>query len=53
MPIEIRELVVRVTVGDPPSDFSIDEKKLQEIKKSIIRECSEEVLARMETKAER
>lgn len=53
MPIEIRELVVRVTIEDHKNKKSGDAKDLQEIKNKIIKECVDKVLAKLESISER
>ena len=55
MPLEIRELIIRVTVqeemGLPLRQE--DDPSLADLKKSIVRECVEEVLHKLEKLAER
>jgi hypothetical protein len=53
MPLEIRELVIKVTIGEENTPSPTDEKALLAIKRSIIKQCVEEVLIKLEKKAER
>jgi hypothetical protein len=53
MPLEIRELVIKVTVEEENTTSPSDEKTLFALKRAIIRECVEEVLLKLEKKAER
>lgn len=57
MPLEIRELVIKVTVnennGHAQSDNEILEAKLQEMKNRIVRECMEKIMSRIEKIGER
>ncbi|MES2328693.1 MAG: DUF5908 family protein [Bacteroidota bacterium] len=51
MPLEIRELVVRVTVKETetqPIELEIN-KKIQEMKAKVVKECIENILERMDT----
>jgi predicted DNA-binding protein len=49
MPLEIRELVIRVAVNEnnqsANQDFDFLEKKLQETKNIIVKECIEKVMS--------
>jgi hypothetical protein len=53
MPLEVRELVIKVTIEEENTTPPSDEKALFAIKRAIIRECVEEVLVRLEKRAER
>ncbi len=54
MPIEIRELVIRVTIDDHKAKPSApDAKELQELRNKLVKECVDKVLARLESLAER
>jgi uncharacterized protein DUF5908 len=48
MPLEIRELVVKVTIEENAVQPDTDETRLRQLKQSIIRECVEEVLMKLE-----
>jgi hypothetical protein len=55
MPLEIRELVIRVTVQENKRDQqqqNLDEK-LQEWKTKIVKECMEKIIGRLESLNER
>ncbi|SJZ92558.1 DUF5908 family protein [Sediminibacterium ginsengisoli] len=51
MPLEIRELVVRVTVKESQTQQAEAElnKKLQELKAKVVKECMEKILDRMDS----
>ncbi|MCF6405967.1 DUF5908 family protein [Chitinophaga filiformis] len=56
MPLEVRELVIKVTVSTDsgkPATALPDEKALRQWKESIIRECMDKILSRMKTEADR
>jgi hypothetical protein len=51
MPIEIRELVIRVTVNEKKAvqqSANAEKDKLLELKSKIVKECVEKVLSAME-----
>lgn len=50
MPLEIRELVIRVNVkeGERTTDEAELNRKLQEMKTKIIKECMEKLLSRID-----
>lgn len=52
MPIEIRELVIKVTISEEGKGAD-DSKDLQEIKTDLVEECIEKIMARLETTSER
>ncbi len=54
MPLEIRELIIKVTVKE--DQFKNDEQldmKLRDLKKEVIKECIDKISARMELLNER
>ena len=54
MPIEIRELVIKVNiVEDHKATDAIDTHNLSDLKRQIIKECTERVIAKLEKKSER
>ena len=53
MPLEIRELVIKVTIEDGNTPPPADDKTLLVLKRAIIRECVEEVLIKLEKRADR
>lgn len=56
MALEIRELVVRVTVqegGQAPGVSGSDPKTLEDLRRSLIRDCVSEVLRQLEKLNER
>lgn len=53
MPIEIRELVVRVTIEDHKEKKNAGVKDLQELKSKLVKECVDKVLAKLESISER
>jgi hypothetical protein len=54
MPIEIRELVIKVNiVEENKGTDTIDTHHLSDLKRQIIKECTERVIAKLEKKSER
>jgi|APAra7269096979_1048534.scaffolds.fasta_scaffold00141_3 hypothetical protein len=56
MPLEIRELVIKVTISSDAAKTAAvlpDEKSLRHWKEGIIKECVENILNRMKSEAER
>ena len=53
MPLEIRELVIKVTIEEHPVIHETDEKRLNDLKNSIIKECIEEVFMKLENMSDR
>jgi len=55
MPLEIRELVIRVTVNESPGQAaeSIPEEKMTELQDQVIKECMEKILQKIERLNER
>jgi len=56
MPLEIRELIIRVTVNENRTG-NVDERllneKLQELKTKVVKECIDKIVVRMESLNER
>jgi len=56
MPLEIRELIIRVTVNEKRTG-SLDEdmlnEKIQELKTKVVKECIDKIAVRMESLNER
>jgi hypothetical protein len=52
MPVEIRELVVKVTLEETKTK-KMDSHELQELKNKIVKECTERIMAKLETISER
>ena len=53
MPAEIRELVVRVVLDENRQNKSLDKMEVQKLKDSIVKECTEMVISRLETISQR
>jgi hypothetical protein len=56
MPLEIRELIIRVTVnekGTRTPDENMLNEKLQELKTKVVKECIDKIAVRMESLNER
>ena len=53
MPIEIRELVIKVTITPDNQPVNQQNNSLEAIKKQIIRECTEQVIKKLDKRAER
>jgi hypothetical protein len=51
MPLEIRELIIKVTVED--QEKRLTDKAMLELKKSIINECTEKILAKLKVRSYR
>lgn len=51
MPLEIRELIVRVNVVEAEAKpFELEmEKKIQEMKAKVVKECIENILEKIDT----
>jgi hypothetical protein len=52
MPLELRELVIRVNV-DEKTDTPVKEVILPELKKEIVEECKKELIAWLERQSDR
>lgn len=52
MPVEIRELVVKVNLEETKSN-KLDSHELHELKNKIVKECTEKIMAKLETISER
>ena len=53
MPIEIREVVVKVTVSDNQKKAGLDQKDLADLKNKIVKECMEKIMLRIDTISDR
>lgn len=53
MPIEIRELIVKITVDETQSKKGLSEEELIDLKKAIIKECVDKVLVKIENQVQR
>ncbi len=53
MPIEIRELVIKVTVDENKKGTDLDMKELEAFKNKWIKECIEKIMALLENSSER
>lgn len=53
MPIEIRELVIKVNIVEDQKADAVDTQNLSDLKRQIIKECTEKVIAKLEKKSER
>lgn len=56
MPLEVRELVIKVTVSTDNGRSGTampDEKTLRQLKDSIISECMNKIIRKMKTEADR
>lgn len=52
MPLEIRELVIKVTITED-TERQDQSKELQDIKNKIVKECVEKVMTKLEALPER
>lgn len=53
MPVEIRELVVRVILDENKSNTSIDTNDLHKLKEAIVKECTDKILTKLDNISER
>lgn len=53
MPIEIRELVIKVAIEERQQKPAIGQEDLQELKNRIVKECTEKILAKLHNLSER
>lgn len=53
MPIEIRELVVKITVEETKAKNGLSDFELAELKKRIVKECVDKVLIKIENQLQR
>jgi hypothetical protein len=53
MPIEIRELVIKVTVDNQQAEPGGDSKDIHELKNKIVKECMEKILKKLNILSER
>lgn len=53
MPIEIRELVVKITVDVAETKTGLTKEELLELKKSIVKECVDKVFIKIENQIQR
>lgn len=53
MPVEIRELVVKITIDESENKKTISEEDLTELKKKIVKECVDKVLTKLENQIQR
>jgi hypothetical protein len=53
MPVEIRELVVKITVDESEPKEGFNEDDLNELKKKIIKECVDKVMIKIENQIQR
>ncbi|MBC7913223.1 MAG: hypothetical protein H7Y07_03780 [Pyrinomonadaceae bacterium] len=47
MPIEIRELLIRVTIDDAHKNNRLDTLALNSMKNTIVKECTQKVLVKL------
>ncbi len=53
MPIEIRELVVKIAVDESKKAATIDEEQLFQLKTKIVKECIDKVMIKLGRQSER
>jgi hypothetical protein len=53
MPIEIRELIIRVSIGENNKKAGIDIKELADLKNKIVKECMEKIMLRIDNLSDR
>jgi hypothetical protein len=52
MPVEIRELVIKVTITEE-EERQDQSKELQDLKNKVVKECIEKIMTKLETLPER
>jgi hypothetical protein len=54
MPVEIRELVIKVNIVENSNNTTgLGAKELLDLKKQIVKECTEKVISKLEKRRER
>ena len=53
MPIEIRELVIRVSVDEKQKKTDTDPRELSDLKNKIVKECMEKIMLKMDNLTDR
>jgi hypothetical protein len=53
MPIEIRELIVKITIEDTNRKKSEEDLNIQELKNKIIKECVDKVMLKLDRQTQR
>lgn len=53
MPLEIRELVIKVTIENKPARQQLSAKDLYDLKASIVKECTSQIIHKIKTQSER
>lgn len=53
MPVEIRELIIKVTVEENERKSVPDEREMEKLKNKIVKECLEKVTAQLENSPQR
>ncbi|MDP4209275.1 MAG: DUF5908 family protein [Bacteroidota bacterium] len=53
MPVEIRELVIKVVLEETSTKATLDSKVLQDLKNTIVKECTEKILTKLENISDR
>jgi hypothetical protein len=53
MPVEIRELIVKINIEESNTKKGLNEEELAELKKKIIKECVDKVIIKLESQIQR
>ena len=53
MPIEIRELIIRMTIEEKPATNPDVVKEIRDIRAEVVRECIEKIMSKLENSQER
>ena len=53
MAVEIRELIIKITIGESESKKGLSEEEFNELKKMIIKECVDKVTVKLENQVQR
>jgi len=53
MPVEIRELIVKINLEETKTKTSLNSRELLDLKNVIIKECTEKIMAKLEVISDR
>lgn len=53
MPVEIRELVIKINIEESNSKIGISEEELLELKRKIIKECLDKIKVKLDNQIQR
>lgn len=53
MPVEIRELIIKINIEESNSKKGISEQELLELKRKIVKECMEKIKVKLDNQIQR